>query len=117
MVRISGTKVKVGSGGCTKIGLTDEQIDEAKGIFLKNNPGKKNVSDSAYLIRDRKPLLMLHIIECDLDKDSPNQNVPPFLCAIGVGFPDTGSGVITANYMVNMVELKNWMDPDEEDEE
>ena len=29
----------------------------------------------------------------------------------------TGAGIRTANYMVNMVELKNWMDPDEEEDE
>ena len=46
-----------------------------------------------------------------------NKDVPVYLFALGVGFPDTGTGVRTANYMVNMVELKNWMDPDEEDDE
>ena len=76
------------------------------------------MSDSSYLIRERSPLLMLHIIETDLDKvESTNREVPPYLFALGVGFPDTGAGIRTANYMVNMVELKNWMDPDEEEDE
>ena len=117
MIRISGTKVKVGSGGCTKVGLTAEQIELAKKHFREQN-GDKHMSDSAYLIRERSPLLMLHVVETRLDeKESTNKDVPAYLFALGVGFPDTGTGVRTANYMVNMVELKNWMDPDEEDDE
>ena len=117
MIRISGTKVKVGSGGCTRVGLSEEEIEEAKRRFREQN-GDKHMSDSAYLIKERSPLLMLHIIETHLDeKESTNKNVPPYLFALGVGFPDTGTGVRTANYMVNMVELRNWMDPDEEEDE
>lgn len=117
MIRISGTKVKVGSGGCTKVGLTEDQIELAKKRFREQN-GDKHMSDSAYLIRERSPLLMLHVVETRLDeKESTNKDVPAYLFALGVGFPDTGIGVRTANYMVNMVELKNWMDPDEEDDE
>jgi hypothetical protein len=117
MIRISGTKVKVGSGGCTRVGLTEDQIETAKKRFNEQN-GDKHMSDSAYLIRERSPLLMLHVVETRLDeKESTNRDVPAYLFALGVGFPDTGIGVRTANYMVNMVELKNWMDPDEEDDE
>lgn len=117
MIRISGTKVKVGSGGCTRVGLSEEEIEEAKRRFREQN-GDKHMSDGAYLIKERSPLLMLHIIETRLDeKESTNKNVPPYLFALGVGFPDTGTGVRTANYMVNMVELRNWMDPDEEEDE
>ena len=117
MIRISGTKVKVGSGGCTKVGLSEKEIEEAKRRFREQNDDK-HMSDSAYLIKERSPLLMLHIIETRLDeKESTNKNVPPYLFALGVGFPDTGTGIRTANYMVNMVELRNWMDPDEEEDE
>lgn len=118
MIRISGTKVKVGSGGCTKVGLSEDEIEIAKQRFKDRNGGDKHMSDSAYLIKERHPLLMLHIVETNLDqKESTNKNVPPFLFALGVGFPDTGAGVKTANYMVNMVELRNWMDPDEDEDE
>ena len=119
MVRISGTKVKVGSGGCTRVGLSKDEIKTARERFFSAHPNKKNVPDSAYLIKERKPLLMLHIIETDVDLQETTwkEQVPPFLFALGVGFPDTGAGVRTANYMVNMVELKNWMDPEEEEDE
>ena len=70
------------------------------------------------MLKERSPLLMLHIIETVLDtKESTNTDIPEYLFALGVGFPDSGNGVQTANYMVNMVELKNWMDPDEEEDE
>lgn len=116
MVSVSRTKVRVGSGGCTRIGLTTDDINAAKQAFKDLHPEKKNVPDSAYLIKDRAPILMLHIIEVDCS-GAQNQDLPPFLFALGVGFPKTDKGTETANYMVNLVELSNWMNPDEEEDE
>lgn len=117
MVYISGTKVKVGSGGCTRVGLSSEQIKLAKKRF-EDQFGDKSLPDSAYLIKERNPLLMLHIIEVDFDgQGTPNLNMPPYLFALGVGFPDTGTGNKTAHYVVNMIELRNWMDLDEDEDE
>lgn len=116
MISISGTKVRVGSGGCTRIGLTKQEIEEAKVNFKKSHPDKKNVSDSSYLIKSRNPILMLHVIDAD-HSEAHNQDLPKFLFALGIGFPDTGTSTETANYMVNLVELSNWMDPDEEEDE
>lgn len=116
MISISGTKVRVGSGGCTQIGLTKEEIHKAS-EFFKKETGKQNVPDSAYLIERRNPILMLHIVDTNLDDSSSNKDVPPFLFALGVGFPKTAGKTKTAKYMVNLVELANWMDPDEEEDE
>lgn len=116
-ISVSGTKVRVGSGGCTRIGLTSEEIEQAKTEFKDEHDGKKNVPDSAYLIKGRNPILMLHVIQTELDPASSNTDVPNFLFALGVGFPKTEKGTETANYMVNLVELSNWMDPDEEEDE
>lgn len=114
MIRISGTKVRVGAGGATRIGLTRDQIDAVKHQFRKG----QNIPDSAYLIQGRNPILMLHIIQVVLDnKNSSNNDVPEFLFALGVGFPDTGKVSKTANYMINTIELRNWIDPNEDDEE
>lgn len=117
MISISGTKVRVGSGGCTRVGLSDEQVSIAKERFKEQDSKKnKGMSDSAYLIKERAPLLMLHIIQVDLDeKESSNKDVPHFLFALGVGFPDTGTESETANYVVNRVDQKNWMDTDEDE--
>ncbi len=114
MVSVSGTKLRVGAGGCTRIGLTDSQIDEAEKAFRAQSKKerKANVPDRAFLLQDRAPILMLHIIEADYSK-SQNKALPPFLFAIGVGFPEDGKKMKTANYKVNMVELKNWADIDD----
>lgn len=118
MISVSGTKVRVGAGGCTKIGLTKIQEGNAKSEFKREHPEKKNVPDSAYLIKERPPILMLHIIDVDCT-EAKNKDIPQYLFALGVGFPRTSRGREneTAVYKVNLVELSNWMDPDEEEDE
>lgn len=106
MLSVSGTKVRVGSGGCTRIGLTRGEIDDAKRAF-KSETGKSNVSDKAFLTRDRDPILMLHILDAKYEGDS--SGLPPFLFALGVGFPRDDNDTRVANYKVNLVELRNWI--------
>lgn len=117
MLSVSGTKVRVGSGGCTRIGLTRNQILDIDNSY-KQETGKKNIPDKAYLIENRKPILMLHIIQADYVNDNL-QIYPPFLFALGVGFPKDNCGTETANYKINLVELKNMYEmtdaPDEEE--
>lgn len=115
MISISGSKVRVGAGGSTRIGLTNEQIQTAKENFQLTHPGRKNIPDSAYLIRNRRPILMLHVVEAK-PVDSEQEDVPKYLFALGTGFPKSDSDTKTANYMLNAVELRNWLEPDEEDE-
>jgi hypothetical protein len=115
MIKIMGTKVRVGSGGVAKAGLTKEQIKKIDQDFKKANPGKRSVPDSAYLIEDRNPLLMLHVIESDTD-NKPNPKIPDTIFALGIGLPGKGQ-IKTANYVVNQVELRNWMDLDDEDDD
>ena len=74
--------------------------------------------DSGYLIKERNPLLMLHIIDIDINKEERSSApLPEFLFALGVGFPETGEKNKTASYVVNLVELRNWMDLDEDEDE
>lgn len=117
-ILISGSKVKVGAGGSTKIGLSKEQIEKAKEDFFERS-GKKNLSDSGYLIKDRAPLLMVHVVQTDLDEQNSTLNavVPKFVYAIGIGFPYTGEEDKTAKYVINMVEMRNYLNPDEETED
>ena len=106
--------MRVGSGGCTKIGLLKEDVKKASEEF-KQETGKKNVSDEAYLIEKRAPILMLHVIEVGevIDKDDPAYEVPEFLFAIGVGIPKNKLGNRTVTYMANMIEIENWIAPEE----
>lgn len=118
ILSVSGSKLKVGSGGCTRIGLTQKQINDAKTQFYsayseKNK--KPSMSDSAYLIKDRNPILMIHVIEAQYDDNS--NNYPDFLYAIGVGIPADNNGDEVAVYQVNLVELKNWIEPSESEDE
>lgn len=113
MLKVSGTKVRVGAGGCTRAGLTKEQIKQAETDY-RNTANKHNVPDYAYLIPDRKPLLMLHVIET---LPSSNMNIPPILFAIGIGLPSLGEAIKTANYVVNLVELQSYMEIDEDEDD
>lgn len=129
-ILISGTKVRVGTLGCTKVGLSEGEIKEAERRFdekpnTHRKPGaKRYYPDSAYLIKERAPILMLHIVspykqtgECDIEGDSQYiTGLPDHLFALGVGFPNTGNETETATYMVNVVELRGWLDFDEDDE-
>lgn len=116
MLSVSGTKMRVGSGGCAKIGLTSEAIAKVNHIF-REETGKSNVPDKAYMTRDRAPILMLHVLQADYCEPS-NPELPPFLFALGVGFPREAITTSFVNYKVNLVELRNWIEiPDEGDEE
>lgn len=117
MILINGTKVKVGAGGSTRIGLTDTEVKKAKVDFAKIH-GNKSISDSGYLIKGRKPILFLHVIECKAEEGKElSPNIPEYLYALGVGFPATEKGTKVANYVVNIVDLKNWIEIDEEEDE
>ncbi len=118
ILSVSGNKLRVGAGGCARIGLTEEQIKSAKKEFLAKYTGnrkKPTLSDSAYLIKDRNPILMIHIIDAVYDK--PDVKFPQFLYGLGVGIPDDDKGNEVAMYQVNLVELANWMDTTEEMDE
>ncbi|SHJ73922.1 Z1 domain-containing protein [Clostridium amylolyticum] len=120
MILINGTKVKVGSGGSTKIGLSEKEIEKAKADFAALHPEnpQKSPSDSAYLIKGRNPILMLHVIKSKSeDGKELSPNIPEHLFALGVGFPATEKGTKVANYVVNMVDLKNWIDMDEDEDD
>ncbi len=124
MIRISGTKVKVGAGLSTKIGLTDEEIKRANERFeaLFPNDLGRNKSDSTYLIENRKPILMLHVIKCkQLIGENEQKLSPEYIYALGLGFPSNGKKTRTARYVVNVNELKNWdsysLDGEEDDDE
>jgi len=116
MLSVSGTKVRVGQGGLTRIGLSKAQIAAVQNEFRKEN-SKKHVPDRAYLIEDRPPILMLHVLQAEYE-GTPRPDLPAFLFALGVGFPRAEYETTTAKYKVNLVELRKWADiPDEFDEE
>ncbi|MBX9448078.1 Z1 domain-containing protein [Dickeya chrysanthemi] len=117
---ISGTKVRVGAGGATKVGLNDEQKKAAEKKFRMENPKAHHIPDKAYLCIPRNPILILHVIEVDRTRSQIEDNikVPDHLFALGIGIPANGEEK-TANYMVNPIELRGYNDfiEDEGDDE
>lgn len=112
-----GKHDSVGSRGCTSIGLTRDEKEEAENRFQQETGKDNNFPNKAYLIRGRAPILMLHVIQVKYTDDCP-WILPQFLFALGVGFPEAGYATETANYKVNIVELKNlYGSSDESDEE
>ena len=116
MLSITGTKVRVGQGRWTRIGLSKAQIVSVEERFRKES-GKKHVPDRAYLIEDRPPILMLHVLQAEYE-GAPSPDLPEFLFALGVGFPRAKYATTTAKYKVNRIELRSWAEIlDEFDEE
>ena len=73
-------------------------------LRIRKSVSGSKATDRTYLIADRNPLAMIHfMVNSEPDKE------PKQLTALGLGFPDNGRER-TANYMVNTVELKNWVD-------
>lgn len=124
-ISISGTKVRVGSGGVARLGLTKEQKEDAENQFKQAN-GKKHIPDSAYLKIKRNPILMLHVVSVDRTKTDNHGlprtqidegvQIPDYLYALGIGIPEIGTEKI-AHYVVNMVELRNYYDATEDEDE
>jgi len=109
MLKVNKRHVRVGSGGCTKIGLEEDKIIELR----KGAKGK--ATDKTYLISGRKPLVLIHLLKNTNDK---LEGYPKWFYTIGLGFPG-GKTEKRANYIVNTTELKNYFlveDISEEDD-
>jgi len=125
-ISISGTKVRVGAGGAARIGLTEEEKRAAEDNFRIIKPKARHIPDKAYLNIQRKPILVLHVVGVDKVKTDDKGNlrsqidegveVPEYLFALGIGIPANGEEK-TANYMVNLVEFRNYYNIDEEEDE
>ena len=106
MLKVSGHHVRIGAGGCTKIGLEKEEITRLRN--LAKAAGQK-INDSTYLIEERNPLAIIHLLENSAEGDL---SLPKPIFALGLGFPK-GQETRVANYMVNITELKNYVDEDD----
>lgn len=103
---VSGNSMRVGSRGQVQVGMTAEQVEAARAEFKRNNPDKKNVSDSAYCKHRNRPLLMLHVLDLNApatgdppESDSLEKNV----VAWGIAFPTTQLKGRLVTYVVNTV--------------
>lgn len=95
VIRMSGSKRRLGSQGNTRFGLTKEQIDLAKKL-VHDNPERGAVNDDDYFAINRKPLLMIYFVEPskesnaeDLSKLDDFNGQP--LIGFGLGIPKLGN--------------------------
>lgn len=95
VIRMSGSKRRLGSQGNTRFGLTQEQIAHAKELVFAN-PERGTVNDDDYFAIDRKPLLMIYFVEPGQDSNPEdierldNFNGEP-LIGFGLGIPKLGN--------------------------
>jgi len=79
-------KRRLASRGHEQSGLTDEEIEIAKIEYRKDHPDKKNFPDSIYRAKRKKPLLMLHVLDCR-KKEEERSLFPEGIIAYGISFP------------------------------
>ena len=106
-------KHRVASRGIEKLGLTEEQIHQ-----IEKEYAGKNIPDKKYREARKKPLLMLHLVDCRNDEISIFRSGA---VAYGISFPgEAGSRRPdkTVEYVVNTVWWKNeYLDIIQEDVE
>ena len=76
----------------------------------------EKISDSTYLIKDRNPLMLIHILHNTSVPPERKDDDPEFVYALSLGFPKDGKNR-RAEYVVNTTELRNWSDYSEGVEE
>jgi len=112
---VSGTKSRVASRGAEKVGLSAEQIKEAKSSV----EGEDNVPDYVYRIYRTKPLLMIHVLDLGLNKAKSDIRLADKACAWGISFPGEkgkGRGKLV-EYLVNTVWWKEQFEDQNDDAE
>lgn len=131
-----GTKMRIGTMGLTKHGLTKEKREKAEAAFREMRRAsyelkygdkadkrlqKMSVPDSAYLVAGRNPILIIHYLSPKFEK--PDRDMPKgfdndLMVGYGIGFPTlAGSEPVYAVYYINMVEQQQYMaDEIEEDQ-
>lgn len=114
-ILINAEKMRVGSRGDEKEGMTKDQIDLAEEEFWADpdNLGKKSVSDRAYRKYRSRPLLLLHFIEpTPTDAISVPENCR--IVAVGLSFPPLKEQSRRVRYRINLVEVRNMLRNDVE---
>lgn len=133
-----GTKMRIGTMGLTKYGLTDSEREKVENDFrelkrpkyelkygenAESKLKKMSFPDYAYLIQGRNPILIIHYIKPDFKdkgRDMPRgfDSDKDLIVGYAIGFPQLAdSEPVYAVYYINMVEQKQYMtDEIEEDQ-
>ena len=136
VLSVYGGKMRIGTVGLTKHGLSQEAVIAAENEFrelkrpeyilkykdeAENKLRNMSIPDRAYLIPDRNPILIIHYLDPTFEKkDVPAGFIygQDYLVGYGIGFPSlAGSEPVYAVYYVNTVEQRQaFYDEIEEDQ-
>ena len=101
VIRMSGSKRRLGSQGNTKFGLSKDEIKRVRELVAAN-PNRGAVNDDDYFAIQRKPLLMIYFVQPS-DKSNADDiaNLDDFdgtpLIGFGLGIPKLGN--MTTKYI------------------
>ena len=97
VIKVSGSKVKVGAGGCTAAGLESKSFDDVRDIWeslpdefckKKDRTGYKDVPDDFILHYVEHPILFIHFLKIvDENGDDKFAGLDCNIVALGLGFP------------------------------
>ncbi len=115
---VSGTKRRVASRGAEKVGLKQQQVDDAINAFGSDN----NVPDKSYRAQRTRPLLMLHLLRVwHRDPDTKVETRGEIHAAYGLSFPDLppGQKEELVSYAANLIAYRELFGSsvDEDDDE
>lgn len=120
-IKVSGSKVKVGTGGCTSAGLPDgvtmkDVIDEWRQLpeqycMKKDRTGYKEVPDEFILHGFvKQPILLIHNLR--IVDDDGKEKYPDDEChviALGIGFPSDADYVKSRNEKQKQCKIKVYL--------
>jgi hypothetical protein len=116
---ISGERARVGVPGATKYGLSLKRIEEIEQAYKDEHGNKTTIPDKPYLRVQRRPVLLIYVMQIGVDSDDASidlvKNLP--VIGLGLGFPGTyNDESMKAKYVLNRVEEKNQLQFEEDDE-
>jgi len=101
-------KNRVASRGAEKAGLFKQDIDSIEQAYISSNPEVNNLPDKIYRSARKKPLLMIHILDC---RSKENQDIPMFekgIVAYGISFPGEAGSRRPENLVEYVVNTTWW---------
>lgn len=133
-----GTKMRIGTMGLTKHGLSSKDRSDAEDMFrdlkrpdyklkygehAEEKLKKMSIPDRAYLMKDRNPIIILHYLSPTFEK--PERDMPrdynmeaDFMVGYGIGFPALAdSEPVYAVYYINQVEQEKYMTDEVEEDQ
>ena len=135
MLSAYGSKMRIGTIGLTKHGLSSDDKAKAENAFIESKRSKYedrygdkaqeklrhiSISDKAYLIEGRDPIIIIHYLKPHAQHDFPNgyEEGKDLIVGYGIGFPKlSGSDPIYAVYYINTVEQRRYFEEEIEEDQ